>query len=177
MDVLDSVLADLVDADRDCAYVTVKREPLEALIYQWARRGDQMAMLSSLLARARSQLAADHNLQPCNESREATLRALDSAVAEYASALARHRHVVRRELAARLKQVLRSVIADVGTHATDALLAGNKELAERLESERQTVRVVMATIDSVVDRLLQDELTAAETRRGEGQQATPSVVI
>lgn len=79
MDALDSVLADLVDADRDCAYATIKREPLAALIYEWARRGDQMAMLSSLLARARNQLAADHNSQPCNESREAILRALDSA--------------------------------------------------------------------------------------------------
>ncbi len=174
MDALDSVLADLVDADRDCAYATIKREPLEALIYEWARRGDQMAMLSSLLARARNQLAADHNLQPCNASHEATLRALESAVAESASALAHHRHAVRREFAARLKQVLRSAIADVGTHATDALLVGNGEFAERLESERQTVRIVMSTIDSVVDRLLQDELTAAETRRGEGQQATPS---
>ncbi len=174
MDALHSVLADLVDADRDCAYATIKREPLEALIYEWARRGDQMAMLSSLLSRARNQLAADHHLQPCNTSREATLQALDSAVAEYASALARHRHVVRRELAARLKQVLRSAIADVGTHATEALLAGNRELAERLESERQTVRIVMSTIDSVVDRLLQDELIAAENKQGDGQQAAPS---
>jgi hypothetical protein len=174
MDALDSVLADLVDADRDCAYATIKRDPLEALIYEWARRGDQMALLSSLLTRARNQLAADHHLQPCNASREATLRALDSAVAEYASALARHRHVVRRELAARLKQVLRSAIADVGTHATEALLAGNRELAERLESERQTVRIVMSTIDSVVDRLLQDELIAAEKKQGDGQQAAPS---
>ena len=174
MDALDSVLADLVDADRDCAYATIKRDPLEALIYEWARRGDQMALLSSLLTRARNQLAADHHLQPFNASREATLRALDSAVAEYASALARHRHVVRRELAARLKQVFRSAIADVGTHATEALLAGNRELAERLESERQTVRTVMSTIDSVVDRLLQDELIAAEKKQGDGQQAAPS---
>jgi hypothetical protein len=82
--------------------------------------------------------------------------------------------VVRRELAARLKQVLRSAIADVGTHATAALLAGNRELAERLESERQTVRIVMSTIDSVVDRLLQDELIAAENKQGDGHQAAPS---
>jgi hypothetical protein len=174
MDALDSVLADLVDADRDCAYATVKREPLEALIYEWARRGEQMAQLSSLLARAKNQLAADHHLQPCNTSREATLRVLDSAVAESASALARHRHVVRRELAARLKQVLRSAIADVGAHATEALLAGNRGLAERLESERQTVRIVMSTIDAVVDRLLQDELIAAQKEGVDGQQAAPS---
>jgi hypothetical protein len=174
MDVLDSVLADLVDADRDCAYATIKREPLEALIYEWARRGDQMTMLSSLLARAENQLASEHCSQPCCKSREATLRALDSALAESASALARHRHAVRREFAARLKQVLRSAIADVGTHATGALLAGNRELAERLESERQTVRIVMSTIDVVVDRLFQDELIAAEEKQGEGQQAAPS---
>jgi hypothetical protein len=36
MDALDSVLADLVDTDRDCAYATIKPEPLEALIYEWA---------------------------------------------------------------------------------------------------------------------------------------------
>ncbi len=158
MDALDGVLADLVDAERDCAYATIKREPLEALIYEWARRGDQLAMLSGLLTRVRNQLAADQHSQPFNTSYEATLRVLDSGVAESASALAHHRHAVRRELAARLKQVLRSVIADVGTHATDALLAGNRDLAERLESERQTVRIVMSTIDAVVDRLLQDEL-------------------
>ena len=32
MNALDGVLADLIEADRDCAYVTVKREPLEELI-------------------------------------------------------------------------------------------------------------------------------------------------
>ena len=57
--------------------------------------------------------------------------------------------------------MLRSSIAEIGVHTTDALVAGNNELAERLESERQTVRIVMSTIDEVVNRLLQDELTAA----------------
>jgi hypothetical protein len=146
---------------------------LEALIYEWARRGDQMTLLSGLLIRARNQLAQDQHSHSSNASRASTLRALDSAVTESASALARHRHAVRREFAARLKQVLRSAIAEVGTHATDALLAGNRELAERLESERQTVRIVMSTIDTVVDRLLQDELIAAEERQGDGEQAAP----
>ena len=173
MDALDSVLADLVDTDRDCTYATIKREPLEALIYEWARRRDQLTLLSGLLMRARNQLAQDHPSDSSDASRESTLRALDSAVTESASALARHRHAVRRELAARLKQVLRSAIAEVGTHATDALLAGNRELAERLESERRTVRIVMSTIDTVVNRVLQDELIAAEQRRGEGRHAAP----
>ena len=31
MNALDGVLADLVESDRECAYVTVKRAPLEAL--------------------------------------------------------------------------------------------------------------------------------------------------
>ena len=57
--------------------------------------------------------------------------------------------------------MLRSSISDIGAHVTDALLAGSTELAERLESERQTVRIVMSTIDAVVDRLIQDELIAA----------------
>lgn len=174
MDIVDNVLTDLEDADRDCAYATIKREPLEAIIHEWARRGDQVALLASVLVRARNQLVADHHSQPCNGSREATLRALDLAVAESAPTVAHHRHTVRRELAARLKQVLRSAIVDAGTRATDALLAGNRGLAERLESERRTVRIVMGIIDLLVNRLLKDELTAAEARRVKGQEATPS---
>ncbi len=146
MSALDGVLADLVEADRECAYVTVKREPLETLIDEWARRGDQISLLFPLLAPAQHALAQE-------------------VLEESAAAVARHRHAVRREFAARLKQMLRSAIADVGAHATDALLAGNSELAERLESERQTVRIIMSTVDTLVDRLLQDELTVAADKR------------
>ena len=63
-------------------------------------------------------------------------------------AIAHHRHAIRRQLASRLKQVLRSSITDIGAHMTDALVAGNNELAERLESDRQTVRIVMSTMDA-----------------------------
>ena len=181
MSALDAVLADLVDADRDCAYATVKREPLEALIDEWACRGDQAARLCGVLTRARNQLVQAWRTQAVGQPRstsftaseEPILRTLDAAVAESASTVAHHRHALRRELAARLKQVLRSAIAEVATHATDALLAGNTELAERLESERRTVRVVLSTIDAVVDRLLRDELIAAEESLGEGRHATP----
>jgi hypothetical protein len=152
MNALDGVLADLVEADRECAYVTVKREPLETLIDEWARRGDQMSLLFRLVAPAQLALAQE---------------VLDG----WAAAVARHRHAVRREFAARLKQLLRSAIADVGAHVTDAWLAGNSELAERLESERQTVRIIMNTIDTLVDRLIQDELTvAADKRKVQHQQ-------
>jgi hypothetical protein len=48
------------------------------------------------------------------------------------------------------------------------LLAGNTELAERLESERQTVRIIMSTVDALMDRLLQDELTVAADNRSMG---------
>jgi hypothetical protein len=172
---LDSVLADLVDSDRECAYVTVKREPLEALIDEWACRGDHVASLCRLLTRARNQLAQRGSSQPleqpaatvCHASPETTLRDVDAALAESASANVQHRHAMRRELAARLKQVLRAAIAEVGSRATDALLAGNTELAERLESERQTVRIVMSAIDATVDRLLRDELMKVEESRGE----------
>ena len=61
------------------------------------------------------------------------IRVLDAAVTESFSAIAHHRHAIRRELASRLKQVLRSSISDIGAHITDALVAGNNELAERLE--------------------------------------------
>lgn len=104
MDALDSVLAVLVDADRDCAYATIKREPLETLIYEWARRGDQMTLLSGLLIRARNQLAEGQHSHSSNASCESTLRDLDSAITESAPALARHRHAVRRELATRLSR-------------------------------------------------------------------------
>jgi uncharacterized coiled-coil protein SlyX len=134
--------------------------------------GDQVSLLCSLLPSLRHELAkawtalTPDQLPQLSASQESTLRALDEVIAESASAIAHHRHAVRRELAARLKQVLRSAIANVGAHVTDALLAGDKELAERLESERQTVRIVMSTIDTLVARLLQDELTTASIRQG-----------
>ena len=172
MRALDGVLADLVEADRECAYVTVKREPLEALIDDWARRGDRLDLFCTLLPGARQELAQTQAVRTTDViSRESALSALDNALTESASVLAQHRHGIRRELAARVKRVLRSAIADIGTHATEALLAGNTELADRLESERQTVRLVMSTIDGVVDRLLHDELTSAAKREQGGQCA------
>jgi hypothetical protein len=157
MSALDGVLADLVEADRECAYVTVKREPLETLIDEWARRGDQISLLFRLRAPAQHALAKE-------------------TLEESASTVARHRHAVRREFAARLKQKLRSAIADVGAHVTEALLAGNSELAERLESERQTVRIIISMVDTLVDRLLQDELTVAADKPGHhpGRDASAS---
>lgn len=155
MSALDCVLADLVEAGRECAYVNVKREPLETLIAEWARRGDQISLLSTLLAPSQREVAQD-------------------VLTESASAAARHRHAVRREFAARLKQMLCSAIADVGAHVSNAMLAGHSELADRLESERQTVRIVMSTIDALADRFLQEELTAAASRSDKGEPATPS---
>ena len=71
--------------------------------------------------------------------------------------------------------MLRSSIADIGVHITDVLVAGNSsELAERLESDRPAVRIVMSTIDAVVNRLLQDELIAASIRQAEGRHAAPA---
>lgn len=167
MNALDGVLADLIEADRECAYVTVKREPLEALIDEWARRGDRVAILCGLMTRARRELAQARKARTLDQPRplsdhESTLHALDAAVTESVSAIAHHRHAIRQELAARLKQVLRSAISEIGVHVTDALLVGSTELAERLESERQTVRIVMSTIDKIVDRFVQDELAAAQ---------------
>ncbi len=155
MSALDGVLADLIEADRECAYVTVKREPLEMLIDEWARRGDEIALLFRLLAPAQHALAQE-------------------VLKESAAAVARHRYAIRRECAARLKQMLRSAIADIGAHVTDALLAGNRELADRLESERQTVRIIMSTVDTLVDRLLQDELTVAAEKRNMGSRVSGS---
>ena len=79
MSALDSVLADLIEADRECSYVTVKREPLEELIDDWTRRGDQVSLLCSLLPRLRHELAQAWNARaldqslPVNASQELTL--------------------------------------------------------------------------------------------------------
>ncbi len=143
MNALDGVLADLVEADRDCAYVTVKREPLEELIADWVGRGDRLALFCGLLTRARNELAQASAMHPDKElrpnllsaPRESMIRALDATVTESLSAIAHHRDTIRRELASRLKQVLLSSISEIGVHTTDALVAGNNELAERLESE------------------------------------------
>lgn len=162
MSALDSVLADLVESDRECGYVTVKREPLEALIDEWLARGDQISLLCSLLARAQQELADAWTLrvltQPSQQLQETTLRALNSATAQQGTTIAHHRHAIRQGLAARLKQVLRSAIAEIHQQITEALLKGQGELAERLESQLQTVQIVIGAIDAVVSRLMAQDL-------------------
>jgi hypothetical protein len=176
MSALDSVLADLVESDRECAYLTLKREPVETLIEEWLVRGDRIAILCDLLARAKSELAlewARHETHgSLKTSPQPTLQKLNVAVAESASAIAHHRHAVRGQLAARVKQTLRSVTTELKTHVSEALLLGNGELAERLEAERQTVQIVIGTIDATVSRLMKEELVAAG--RSEGQNVAPS---
>ncbi len=159
---LDSVLADLVESDRECAYVTVKREPLETLIEEWLARGDQISLLCGLVARAQKELAVSWTprvlTQPIQRSQEAILHELNSATAQQGTTIVHHRHAIRQDLAARLKQVLRSAITDIHQHVTEALLKGQSELAERLESERQTVQIIISTIDAMVNRLMAQEL-------------------
>lgn len=175
MSALDRVLADLVESDRECAYVTVKREPLEALIEEWLRRGDRIAILCAALQRAKKELASAEPAGETNKtllprtSREPLLRELHAATEASLPMIVHHRHAVRQELAARLKQALRSAITEIHSHITEALLAGNNELAERLESERQTVQIVISTIDALVSRLMTQELTNA------GREDTPPV--
>jgi hypothetical protein len=166
MSALDRVLADLVASDRECGYVTVKREPLEALIDEWLARGDQISLLCGVLARAQKELLVavrtpTPSMHPGQPSRENVLRELNSATARQATSIAHHRHAIRRELAARLKLVLRSAISEIHQHITEALLKGQSGLAERLESERQTVRIVIGAIDAVVSRLMAQELAKA----------------
>ncbi len=162
MSALDCVLADLVEADRECAYVTVKREPLETLIDEWLNRGDQISILCGLLTRAQKELTAAWNApipgltQP--GAQETILRELNCATAQLSTAITHHRHAVRQGLAAKLKQALRSAIAEIHTHITGALLRGDHELADRLESERQTVQIVISAIDATVSALMALEL-------------------
>lgn len=176
MSALDSVLADLVESDRECGYVTVKREPLEALIEEWLARGDQISLLCSLLARAQKELAAAWKprvlTQPIQRTQEIILHELNSATAQQGTTIAHHRHAIRQELAARLRQVLRSAITDIHQHITEALLKGQSELAERLESERQTVQIIISTIDAMVNRLMAQEL--AKVGQQGDKNAAPS---
>ena len=165
MSALDSVLADLVESDRDCAYVTVKRESLETLIEEWHARGDQISLLCGLMARAQKELTAASRprvlTEPIQQSQEAILYELSSATAQQATNIAHHRHAIRKDLAARLKQVLGSAIAEIHRHITEALLKGQSEIAERFESERQTVEIIISIIDAIVDRLIAQELAKA----------------
>jgi hypothetical protein len=183
MDALNGVLADLVEADSECRYATVRREPLENLIADWARRGDRIAMFSALMARARHELLLAWRVQQAgsqstnlpNSSQDAVLRALSRGITESASAIAHHRHAIRKEFTARLKKMLRSTAADVGAHATQALLQGETELAERLESERSTVQIVVASIDAALSQVLQEELVAAGQGHNQDEGFSPAV--
>jgi uncharacterized coiled-coil protein SlyX len=178
MSALDCVLADLVDSDHECAYVTVKRAPLEELIQEWLTRGDQISVLCNLLTRARNELAllwatpVPELMRPGTRPQEAVLRELNSAIVQHSATIAHHRHAVRLELAARVKQALRSAIAEIHQHVTEALLKGDTELAERLESERQTVQIVISAIDAMVNRLAAQEL--AKANREADSDATAS---
>jgi len=176
MSALDSVLADLVEADRECAYVTVKRESLETLIDQWMNRGDQVALLCGLVSRTQKELAAVWPAIPSVLQhgclKERLLQELQSATAPLTTTIVHHRHAVRQELAARVKQSLRSAISEIHTHVTQALLKGESELAERLESERQTVQIIINAIDATVERMMAQEL--AKVQQEAGKNAAPS---
>jgi uncharacterized coiled-coil protein SlyX len=176
MSALDSVLADLVESDRECGYVTVKREPLETLIEEWLARGDQISLLCGLLARAQKELTVAWTscvlTQTSPQSQETILHKLSSATTQQATTIAHHRHAIRKDLAARLKQVLRSAIAEIHQHITEALLKGQSELADRLESERQTVQIIITTIDAMVNRLMAQEL--AKVGQAGDKNAAPS---
>jgi hypothetical protein len=167
MTALDGVLADLVEADHECTYVTVRREPLEALIDQWAERGDRLNLIGCLFKNVQRDLACESGRDQCNRASIAGClpNAVDAVISATASVLAHHRHAIRQQLAARVKQVLLRAIEDVGVHVTDAWLAGEKDVAERLEAERKTVRIVISTVDSVINRLLEEELTAAAIKQ------------
>jgi hypothetical protein len=176
MNALDGVLADLVESDRECAYVTVRRAPLEALIGEWLTRGDQISILNALVARAQKELARlwatpIPELMRRPRSEQAILQELNCAMAQQFTTIAHHRHAVRQELAAKLKQALRSAITEIHQHVTGALLKGDSELAQRLESERQTVQLVINAIDATVSWFMAQELAKASQEGG--RNATP----
>lgn len=156
--------------------IKVPSPELEALIEEWLARGDQISLLCSLVARAQKELAVAWTpralTQPIRQSQESILHELNSATAQQATTIAHHRHAIRKDLAARLKQVLHSAIAEIHQHITEALLKGQSELAERLESERQTVQIIISTIDAMVNRLMAQEL--AKVGQQGNKNAAPS---
>ena len=99
-------------------------------------------------------------------SRAGLVRELNSGMAESTSLIAHHRHAVRLELAAQLKQALRAATAEIHSRISEAMLKGNREVAERLESERQTVQIVISAIDAMANRLFTRDLAAAAHRQG-----------
>ena len=76
------------------------------------------------------------------------------------SLIAHHRHAVRLELTATLNRRYALAVAEIHTHITEAMLKGNCELASRLESDRQTVQIVIGAIDAMVNRLFARDLAA-----------------
>ena len=128
-------------------------------------------------ARAQKELAVAWTprvlTQPILGSQETMLHELNSATAQQATTIAHHRRAVRQDLAVRVKRVLRSAIAEIHQHITEALLKGQSELAERPESERQTVEIVIAATDAVVGRLMAQEL--AKVRQEGDKNSAPSV--
>jgi hypothetical protein len=174
MSTLDNVLADLADADRECAYVTVQRKPLEELIEQWSQRGDQIAAFHELLAKVQSELtrawaAGQPWALQTNGSggeKQHILRALNSALTESAPTLAQHRHAIRRAFVARIRRVLRAVSSELSNRFSEELGAGHLEVAHRLESDRQTIQIVANSIDAALNCVLQEELQAAEGHGG-----------
>jgi len=170
MSTLDSVLADLADADRECAYVTIKREPLENLIQEWSRRGDQLIVFSDLLTKTRNELTrawgwrqgVQTNPGPLGLVQQQTLRSLNSALAASAPNLAQHRHAIRRAFVARIRRVLRAVSSELSNRFAEELGSGHLEVAHRLESDRQTIQIVANSIEAALNCVLQEELMAAQ---------------
>ena len=170
MSTLDSVLADLADADRGCPYVTIKREPLETLIQEWSRRGDQLIVFSDMLTKARNELirawgwrqGVQTHPGALGPAQQQTLRSLNSALAESAPNLAQHRHAIRRAFVARIRRVLRAVSSELSNRFAEELGSGHLEVAHRLETDRQTIQIVAGSIDAALNCVLQEELLAAQ---------------
>ena len=176
MSALDGVLADLAESDPDCAYVTLQRQQLEMLIQDWLDRGDRIALLGGLITAPDRELPRTcGSAQPDTRSpaRESLIERLRLATADAASLIAHHRHAIRLEMAAQLKRVLRAAVGEIHTHISEAMVQGQDELAERLESDRQTLQIVISAIDTMVNRLLTRDLAAATAHQGKHTASPP----
>jgi hypothetical protein len=116
MSILTLVLVNLAESDDESLYVTLARQPVEALIEDWLHREELISLLCGLLTRARDELIRTreipesdcHDCVPVSPPLGPALSALDN-ILEVVPLAARQRYAARRELPALIAQVLQAI--------------------------------------------------------------------
>jgi len=116
MSILALVLVNLAESDDESPYVTLARQPVEALIEDWLHRGELISSLCELLTVVQKEHTLPGGIEkpdrPCsmlpNPLEEKALRAPDSTVPEV-TALTAQQHAVRRKIAALITEALQAI--------------------------------------------------------------------